>query len=105
MKTDLTALRRVLKTWTWRDVCISTATPKPGIWFFGRVGCFLNKDCVAVCALDTIVAMHYTKSPIVLGYQRIAPFIDGKFANGIVLFERDLPMLGLDPNALVITDE
>lgn len=105
--TDLEMLRAMLKSWTWGDVCRSTGNPKHGIWFYGRLGMFLNKPCVAACSRDLIVAMRSIDQigDYIPKKYALKAFIDGKFSNGLTLLERDLSHLGIAPNDQVIQDQ
>lgn len=107
----LVVLRTMLRDWTWHDVCIGTAHSMKhhGVWFYGRVGLFLNRPCVAVCAHDLFVVMHYVhKNTFQELYE--SPFntlgvLDGTYQAGSTLFEMDLPLLGLKPDDLVLQNK
>ena len=108
----LVVLRNMLRDWTWHDVCVGSAhsLQHHGVWFYGRVGLFLNRPCVAVCAHDLFVVLRYlNKGKLIYAkyddlFGRLKP-LDGTFKTGITLFEMDLPLLGLKPDDLVLQNK
>jgi hypothetical protein len=105
---DVELLRKKLTGWTWHDVCESTATPAR-LWFYGRVGLFLHRPCVAVCALNRFVVMHYVDAKVWKdAYYFHGPkelHLDGSFKRGVSLIESNLRELGLKATDLVLTSE
>ena len=54
-------LRKILKGWTWEDVCKATLSGRHmgGVYFHGRCGRFLARQAIAVCAVNKIVVLRY----------------------------------------------
>lgn len=55
-------LRKMLKGWTWEDIVKSTISGRhdQGVWFHGRIGCFLCRPAIAVCGVNKIIVLRYT---------------------------------------------
>jgi hypothetical protein len=106
---NIELLRKKLEGWTWLDVCKSTAKSTNGIWFFGRIGLFLQRPCVAVCAMNSFVVLRYIPPEIWIDafYLKYGEecYLDGSFERGMCLMEDHLPVLGLTPTGLVLSKE
>lgn len=108
IRTPTNSLRSVLKRLTWADICESTGNPlslRSGIWFYGRLGCFLGRPCVAVCAAGSFAYLQYNDKIAEMhdrNFLRKKHELDGSYGKGLTLFEVDLPQFGIEPNSLVL---
>ena len=99
--------RYLLRGVTWGAVCKSTANPTLlpyGVWFYGRIGLWLNRPTVAVCAEDTFAVLKFIGESYVGNVPGKLQLLTGKPERGWTLFLHDLPMCGLKPGDLVITE-
>lgn len=84
-------LRLMLKGKTWEDLCnmsISGAFTG-GIHFTARIGCFLCRPAVAVCALDKIIAMRFVKDGKMFPNYTFDAVLDGSSHSGFVAMMGD----------------
>ena len=81
-----------------------------GVWFYGRIGCFLRRPCIAVCAEDQFVILKYDLR-ILKNERRIGQYefkvlkkykLNGSPLKGITLFVPDLHSMGLNQNSPVL---
>lgn len=109
---QLDHLRSLLKGRTWRDVCRSTAALHTltynEVWFYGRIGCFMNRPCIAVCARNHFVVLNYSHGidglyDLQLLHKKYV--LDATPEKGITLFEADLEALGINTNSPILGRE
>jgi hypothetical protein len=83
-------LRNLLKGKTWEDVVkmsISTFGTH-GVHFTARMGCFLRRNAIAVCAQNMLVAMRFVVPSMVHAWTFSKP-LDGSNHCGFVLLPGD----------------
>ena len=108
MPRSVSELRNLLQGRTWADVCNSSANIRvfPNPWFYGRVGCFLRRPCIAVCAENQFVVLKYNTGieGIYDGFScRESRYeLDATPMKGITLFVDQLEQIHIDPNSLVL---
>ena len=88
-------LRAILKGWTWERVVKNTISSihENGVYFHTRIGRFMGKPCLAVCALDQIVVLRYI-APIPWGANKgwnwtYTSVIDGTKGGGFAAVPSD----------------
>lgn len=83
-------LRLMLKGWTWKKLLShAQVVTLDGVMFHGRIGRFMNKPCIAVCALGHIVAMRYVDSDLPPQNWAVSQVIDGDRGSGLLLVSAD----------------
>jgi hypothetical protein len=70
-------LRKIIKGWSWNDVINGTLSGRhvEGVHFHGRIGVFLCRSAIAVCAVNKIVVLRYVTI-------RTGSFTDGAVITG-----------------------
>ena len=86
-------LRKMLKGWTWEDVIKATISSRhvEGVHFHGRIGRFLARPTIAVCALNHIVVLRYIDNILIpdWGGWTFGSVINGEMGNGFALMNSD----------------
>ena len=85
-------LRKMLKGWTWEDVIKATISSRhvEGVHFHGRIGRFLARPAIAVCALNHIVVLRYVAEAAPdWGGWAFGSVINGEQGNGLALMNSD----------------
>ena len=85
-------LRKMLKGWTWEDVVKATISGRhmEGVHFHGRIGRFMCRPAIAVCALNKIVVLQYVTIPDASwGGWTFGAVINGGLGNGFALMASD----------------
>jgi hypothetical protein len=80
-------LRLMLKGWTWERLLEHTSSFCEGVMFHGRIGRFMAKPCIAVCALDHIVVLRYVATSRESWTNQSV--IDGSRHGGVILLNTD----------------
>lgn len=106
---QLDHLRELLSDCTWTNVCNMTAASElrhRGVWFYGRVGCFLRRPCIAVCAENQFVLLKYGTGieNIYDGFSdRESRYeLDATPMKGVTLFKAHLETVGIELNSFVL---
>ena len=106
---SLDELRTMLHDWTWQRVVentISAILENDGVYFHGRIGKFLARPAIAVCALDRIVVLRYVGVAAPLGNWLSTSVIDGTKSGGFALVASDFNVIGnIKMTDLVIGDD
>jgi hypothetical protein len=84
-------LRLMLKGKTWEDVVkMSIATfGIEGVHFTARMGTFLRRKAIAVCAMDKIIAMRFVTNTAISPNWGFESLLDGGSHSGFVLMPGD----------------
>lgn len=84
-------LRTMLKGKTWEDTCkwSINSTFTGGVQFSARIGCFMRRNAIAVCALDRIIAMRFVTGSTLKPNFAFQAVLDGTQGSGFVLLQGD----------------
>lgn len=106
---SLDELRTLLHGWTWQRVVentISAILENDGVYFHGRIGKFLARPAIAVCAQHRIVVLRYIGVAGYLGNWLSRSVIDGTKNGGFALVASDFNVIGnIKMTDLVIGDD